>query len=98
MEWFKTIAPFRTKLLAAFGSLASKTVRMEALAAGDFSSPIAFVDHADCVGRICRGMSGFRDAAVAQQGQPREQAEAVRIFAGQLANLSKTGLVSALAM
>jgi len=139
MEWFKTVAPIRTKLLVAFGSLASlplficliglimgnmpmavaglvsalvavplgafyrrhiadpyviTTVRMEALAEGDLASPIAFTDQADCVGRICRGMSGFRDAAVAQQEQAREQADIVRILAGQLASLSKGDLTA----
>ena len=39
-------------------------VRMEALAAGDIHSLIAFTDYTDCVGRMTRAMHAFRDAAV----------------------------------
>ncbi|MFN3820145.1 methyl-accepting chemotaxis protein [Blastomonas sp.] len=139
MEWFTHVAPIRTKLLVAFGSMVMPlalicligliagdmlmagagfvatlvavplsafyrrtiadpyvitTVRMEALAAGDLSSPIQFIELQDCVGRICRGMAGFRDASVAQQVQAREQAEVVRILAGHLASLSQGDLTT----
>lgn len=36
-------------------------VRMEALAAGEFASPILFSDYRDCVGRMARAMATFRD-------------------------------------
>lgn len=39
-------------------------VRMEALAAGDTDSPIDYADYSDCVGRMTRAMSVFRDNAV----------------------------------
>ena len=38
-------------------------VRMEALAAGDTTSPIHYNDHTDCVGRMTRAMATFRDNA-----------------------------------
>ena len=38
-------------------------VRTEALAAGDFASPILFTDHRDCVGRLATALSTFRDNA-----------------------------------
>lgn len=41
-------------------------VRMEALAAGDLATPIAFVDYRDCVGRLTRAMFTFKEAAAAQ--------------------------------
>lgn len=42
-------------------------LRMEALAAGDLDSPIAFTGYTDCVGRLTKAMQGFRDDAVEQQ-------------------------------
>lgn len=39
-------------------------VRMEALAAGEFGSPILFSDYKDCVGRMARAMATFRDNGV----------------------------------
>ncbi len=41
----------------------STVVRMEALAAGDIESPLAFTEHQDCVGRMNRSMLVFRDNA-----------------------------------
>ncbi|MBO9574843.1 MAG: methyl-accepting chemotaxis protein [Sphingobium sp.] len=40
-------------------------LRMEALAAGDVSSPIYHTDHDDCVGRMTKAMAVFRDHASA---------------------------------
>ena len=42
-------------------------VRMEALAAGDLDSPIAFQQHRDCVGRMTVAMRVFRDTAIAKE-------------------------------
>ncbi|MFC3308688.1 methyl-accepting chemotaxis protein [Blastomonas aquatica] len=70
------------------------TVRMEGLAAGDLSSPIQYMEQQDCVGRICRAMSGFRDASVTQIKQAQEQAEIVQILAGHLASLSRGDLTT----
>ncbi len=39
-------------------------VRMEALAAGDFDSPIQYLDHKDCVGRMARAMEVFKAEAI----------------------------------
>ncbi|MEH3047784.1 MAG: methyl-accepting chemotaxis protein [Sphingomonas adhaesiva] len=49
-------------------------VRMEGLAAGDLTSPIAFTDHRDCVGRMTKAMSVFRENAekVAAAGRAQE--------------------------
>ena len=41
-------------------SYVGTVVRMEGLAAGDFASPIAYTDYTDCVGRMTRAMSVFR--------------------------------------
>jgi len=40
-------------------------VRMEGLAAGDLDSPIAYMDHRDCVGRMTKAMEVFRANAQA---------------------------------
>jgi signal transduction histidine kinase/DNA-binding NarL/FixJ family response regulator/HPt (histidine-containing phosphotransfer) domain-containing protein len=40
--------------------------RMEGLAEGDLDSPIPFIGHTDCVGRIAKAMFIFRDTAIAQ--------------------------------
>lgn len=37
--------------------------RMESLAQGDLDAPVRFTDHQDCVGRMTRAMSVFRDHA-----------------------------------
>jgi len=58
-------------LLAGVTMLASKLVctpyvntvlRMEALAAGDLDSPIAYTDNKDCVGRMTKAMAVFRQS------------------------------------
>jgi methyl-accepting chemotaxis protein len=41
----------------------STVVRMEALAAGDLDSPIAYLDYKDCVGRMARAMEVFKHNA-----------------------------------
>ena len=70
------------------------TLRMEALAAGDLTSPIAFTENEDCVGRLCKGMFAFRDALVEQQQQAKEQAEVVETLAEHLVALSKGDLTA----
>jgi methyl-accepting chemotaxis protein len=46
-------------------------LRMEALAAGDTQSPIAYANHEDCVGRMTKAMTVFRDnlLQLSNQGQ-----------------------------
>ena len=56
-------------------------VRMEALAAGDLKSPIAYTDFTDCVGRLTRAMASFKLAAEEQIEQnllAKEHAAVVR--------------------
>ena len=49
--------------------------RMEALAAGDTRSEIAYTEYRDCVGRMTKAMATFRDnAAEAEQGREDQQA------------------------
>jgi methyl-accepting chemotaxis protein len=72
----------------------STVVRMEALAAGDLTSPIAFTDYEDCVGRMTRAMLTFRDAAVEQQRQAAEQAEIVRILGDRLGQVTHGDLTA----
>ncbi len=48
-------------------------VRMEGLAAGDLTSPIAHTDHNDCVGRMTKAMARFRANAVSVNELMAEQ-------------------------
>ena len=67
----------------------STVVRMEALAAGDLASPIAFTDYQDCVGRMTRAMLTFRDAAQKQIMLNEESEKHAGIVRGMTANLSR---------
>ena len=69
-------------------------VRMEALAAGDLDSPIQFTDYRDCVGRMTKAMHTFRDNAVEQQRQAKEQAHAVTHLGTSLSRLSQGDLTA----
>ena len=90
-------------LLAGVTMLASKlvctpyvttVVRMEALAAGDLDSPIAYTDNQDCVGRMTKAMAVFRQSmekvsVVAQQQSLVQDALATgldRLAEGDLAH------------
>ncbi|OYX50923.1 MAG: chemotaxis protein [Sphingomonas sp. 32-66-10] len=64
-------------------------VRMEALAAGDLDSPIAYTDYQDCVGRMTRAMFTFRDTAKAQIESAAEQAEVVTTLRSSLNSLTQ---------
>lgn len=64
-------------------------VRMEALAAGDLDSPIAYTDYQDCVGRLTRAMFTFRDTAQAQIANAAEQAEVVTNLRASLESLTQ---------
>lgn len=65
---------FRTAICDPY---VNTVVRMEALAAGDLQSPIAYTDYKDCVGRMTKAMFTFRDTAQEQLRASREQAEVV---------------------
>ncbi|PVX29658.1 methyl-accepting chemotaxis protein [Sphingomonas pokkalii] len=69
-------------------------LRMEGLAAGDLTSPIAHTDYEDCVGRISRGMLIFRDAAVAQKEAAEQQADVVRVLGASLQRLAAGDLTA----
>jgi len=71
-------------------------VRMEELAAGDLTSPIAFTEHGDCVGRMTRAMFTFRDNAVQQNGQSVAQKDVVNVMVGYLSSLSHGDLTAAI--
>ncbi|MCW1427553.1 methyl-accepting chemotaxis protein [Novosphingobium sp. JCM 18896] len=68
-------------------------VRMEALAAGDTSSPIRYTDHKDCVGRMTKAMATFRDNALAlQNGNKAEDSRMAEGLSGGLKKLSQNQL------
>ncbi|NYT39376.1 chemotaxis protein [Sphingomonas sp. R-74633] len=69
-------------------------VRMEALAAGDLTSPIQFTDYADCVGRMTKAMLTFRDNAVEQQRQAEEQSVAVTLLGTSLERMTRGDLTA----
>ncbi|WP_448663448.1 methyl-accepting chemotaxis protein [Sphingomonas sp. CJ20] len=69
-------------------------VRMEALAAGDLASPIAYTDYEDCVGRMTKAMFTFRDTAVEQQRQAAIQAEIVKTLGEVLQQLKQGDLTA----
>jgi methyl-accepting chemotaxis protein len=64
-------------------------VRMEALAAGDLTSPIAFTEYRDCVGRMTKAMFTFRDSAQAQIRLNDEADKHGAIVRGMTANLHR---------
>ena len=64
-------------------------VRMEALAAGDLESPIAYTDYNDCVGRMAKAMFTFRDTAQEQLRTSREQEEVVAELRTSLTSLTQ---------
>ena len=72
----------------------STVVRMEALAAGDLTSPIQFGDYRDCVGRMTKAMLIFRDNAAEQARQAEAQSVAVRHLGASLARLTRGDLTA----
>jgi len=66
-------------------------VRMEALAAGDLASPIAYTDHEDCVGRMTKAMTVFRDNLEREAAQAKQE-QVVHELAKGLENLASGNL------
>jgi methyl-accepting chemotaxis protein len=64
-------------------------LRMEALAAGDLDSQIAFTQHRDCVGRMTKAMFTFRDAAKAQTALYTEAKKNAALICGMTSNLKE---------
>jgi len=69
-------------------------VRMEALAAGDLTSPVSYTDYQDCVGRMTQAMQTFRDTAAAQQVVANEQTLVVDTMIASLSSLAAGDLTS----
>jgi methyl-accepting chemotaxis protein len=98
-DWFMAVAgsiiavtgaALGTRLRAAIcDPYVNTVVRMEALAAGDLASTIAYTDYEDCVGRMTRAMFAFRDTAQAQINSAREQAEVVAALRSSLEALTR---------
>lgn len=63
-------------------------VRMEALAAGDLTGPIAYTDYQDCVGRMTRAMFTFRDTAQDQLLSAQERSAVVTTLRASLESLT----------
>lgn len=57
-------------------------LRMEALAAGDLDSPVAYTQHRDCVGRMTTAMESFRESSLAAAECNTQRAMAVAMGAG----------------
>jgi len=71
-------------------------VRMEALAAGDLTSPISFTQHKDCVGRMTRAMHTFQETAVARERHGAEQQLIVKTMTHHLSALANGDLTAAI--
>lgn len=76
------------------GPYVATVVRMEALAAGDLHSDIAFTDYEDCVGRMTKAMFTFRDTAAAQIESSQAQAIVVAKFTENLGRLAEGDLTA----
>ncbi|MDP1027258.1 methyl-accepting chemotaxis protein [Sphingomonas sp. KR1UV-12] len=69
-------------------------VRMEGLASGDLTSPVGYSDHGDCVGRMTKAMSVFRDNAQAVAAAAAAQDLIVRSLGEGLGRLAQGDLSS----
>ena len=74
----------------------STVVRMEALAAGDLDSAIAFTDYQDCVGRMTRAMLTFRDNAAAEKRMTAEQNSVVAVLGSHLERVAGGDLTASI--
>ncbi|MFB0613071.1 methyl-accepting chemotaxis protein [Aurantiacibacter poecillastricola] len=74
------------------GPYVNTVVRMEALADGDTQSPIAYADYQDCVGRMAKAMTVFRDNAVKVQKVSVEQQSVVGHLSSGLNSLAQGDL------
>ena len=67
-------------------------VRMEGLAAGDLTTPIAYSEFADCVGRMTRAMTVFRQNAETVQIASASQQHVVESLGAGLSRLADSDL------
>ncbi|GGB40509.1 hypothetical protein GCM10011380_32490 [Sphingomonas metalli] len=72
---FSVVAGFVMRKAIADPYVAT-VLNMEALAAGDIDRPIERAEYRDCVGRLARAMSKFREDAVARREAERKAADA----------------------
>ena len=63
--------------------------RMEGLAHGDLTSPVAYSDYRDCVGRMTKAMEVFRNTALTQQKSEAIQAEVVNAMGYALGRIAE---------
>jgi methyl-accepting chemotaxis protein len=74
-------------------SYVETVVRMEALAAGDLTSPVRRIDHTDCVGRMTRAMDSFRANALrVKEAEADQSGQVVETLSGALARLAEGDL------
>ena len=67
-------------------------VRMEALARGDLESPIHYTNHTDCVGRMTKAMSVFRENAQALQASSAMREKVSTALSAALSHLADADL------
>lgn len=67
-------------------------LRMEALASGDTSSPIAYTDYKDCIGRMTQAMATFRDNANEVRTSREAQDKIVNALSTGLKSLAQNKL------
>ncbi|RZM12386.1 MAG: methyl-accepting chemotaxis protein, partial [Sphingomonas sp.] len=73
----------------------ASVVRMEELAAGDLKTPIPFADHRDCIGRMSRAVSVFKQNAETVQAAAAAQQQVVGTLGEGLTRLAAAWTVSA---
>ncbi len=72
-------------------------VRMEALAAGDLTSPIEHTTYADCVGRLTKAMFTFKESATVQielNAESERNADVVRTMSANMGKLADGDLTA----
>lgn len=93
-----SVMVFAKELIAA--PYVETVVRMEKLATGDLTSPIQFTDHGDCVGRMTKAMTQFRQNAIqlndAMADQKGVVVETLSQALGQLAEGDLTQRITSL--
>ncbi|MDJ0276102.1 methyl-accepting chemotaxis protein [Sphingomonas sp. 2R-10] len=76
---------FRTAICDPY---VSSVEQMEGIAAGDFASPIRYLDHSDCVGRMSKAMEVFRANGQAVKNATATQQQVVGALGQGLSRLA----------
>ena len=82
---------------AIAGPYVATVVRLEALAAGDLTSPIEFTGYVDCVGRMTKAMFSFKEAAatqIAQNAEAERNSDVVRTMTHNMEKLADGDLTA----